>query len=193
MSDCKLIYEIEYTGWAGKIVDKLGKGDLIGAGMILLANLQAGPQICFSAKIKMKECEGECSEGEVGCELPWSQDSFKDRCVELGTIPSLKNYPDCIIAIDKLTKLKGMDRIIAAGDLVNNKDCKALADKLTVPANAEKALEELQKILDDIVDEEVGPKVCKCGPVSENMLRPDAVDVIIQNALDKKNKRSVGG
>ena len=192
MSGCKLIYEIEYTGWAGKVVDKLGKGDPIGAGMILLANLQAGPKICFSAKIHMKECEGECSEGEVGCELPWGGDSFKDRCVELTSIPSLQNFPDCIIAIDNLTKLKGMDRINAALDLVNNKDCKALADKLADPASAQKALEELQKILDDIVDEEVGPKVCKCSPVSENMLRPDAVDVIIQNALDKKNKRSVG-
>ena len=192
MSNCKLIYEIEYTGWAGKIVDKLENKDPIGGGMILLANLQAGPKICFSAKIHMKECEGECPEGEVGCELPWSGDSFKERCVELVSIPSLKNFPDCIIAIDKLTKLKGMDRIIAAGDLVNNKDCKALADKLGTVDGSKKALEELQKILDDIVDEEVGPKVCKCGPISENMLRPDAIDVIIQNALDKKNKRSVG-
>ena len=85
-----------------------------------------------------------------------------------------------------------MDRIIAAGDLVNNTDCKALADKLATVDGSEAAVKELQKILDDIVDEEVGPKVCKCGPISENMLRPDAVDVIIQNALDKKNKRSVG-
>ena len=192
MSNCKLIYEIEYTGWAGKIVDKLENKDPIGGGMILLANLQAGPKICFSAKIKMKECEGECPEGEVGCELPWGGDSFKERCVELGSIPSLKDYPECLKAINKLTKLKGLDRIIAAGDLVNNTDCKALADKLGTVDGSKKALEELQKILDDIVDEEVGPKVCKCGPVSENMLRSDAVDVIIQNALDKKNKRSVG-
>ena len=193
MSGCKLIYEIEYTGWAKKVIDAIGKGDTLKAGKALLDALQEGPKFCFSGKITMEECEGECPEGEVGCEPPeWASDNLEDKCIELGSIPTFKDSPGCLKAISKIAKLPKDKRYSEAIEQLPAY-CLTLIKKLGEPGGMAKALKEFQDEMDKIVAEEVGPKICKCSPISEHMLRPDAISVIIQNALDKKNKRSIGG
>ena len=193
MSGCKLIYEIEYTGWTKDLIDGIGAGNQVKAGKALLDALQEGPKFCFSGKITMEECEGECPEGEVGCEPPeWASTNLKDKCITLDSLPTFKDSPGCLKAISKIAKLPKDKRYAEAIEMLPAY-CLKLIKKLGEPGGMAKALKEFQDEMDKIVAEEVGPKICKCSPISEHMLRPDAISVIIQNALDKKNKRSIGG
>ena len=132
-------------------------------------------------------CTGSCPEGSTGCKSPGIDTS-------VGVTMNFRDlYPGYDKCFEKLESCWRGDTISAGSCLenyfANSSECASLRSALVFSDPADR----LEKFVLSEIAATIGNVYCRCTPIITGQEHPEALQHLIQNSLDERAKRRIGG